>query len=164
MTKKRIEWLDFARVFVMFLVIVDHLGLENRFIRDFIWSFHMPAFFFISGIFHSNKLPWGEFLKKNFFRLFARRLMAYHLYVLLGSRFLLCNRPFQLAVSLCPGASGFRYGIYMRLRMVYDLPLLAEGDRQIADQPEIRGGIFAVSSCRSSAIASTQRLEFLSMC
>ena len=69
MTKKRIEWLDFARVFVMFLVIVDHLGLENRFIRDFIWSFHMPVFFFISGIFHSNKLPWGEFLKKNFFRL-----------------------------------------------------------------------------------------------
>ncbi|WP_367400076.1 acyltransferase family protein [Segatella copri] len=64
MTKKGIEWLDFARVFVMFLVIVDHLGLENRFIRDFIWSFHMPVFFFISGIFHSNKLPWGSSSRK----------------------------------------------------------------------------------------------------
>lgn len=69
--------------------------------------------------------------------------MAYHLYVFLESHFLLCNWPFQLAVSLCPGASGFHYGKYMRLRMVYDLPFLAESDRQNAGHPEM-GGVCSI--------------------
>lgn len=69
MVKKRIEWIDFAKILVMLLVMTEHLGLANRDIRDFIVSFHMPVFFFISGIFNSNRLPWSEFIKKNLYRL-----------------------------------------------------------------------------------------------
>lgn len=69
MNKQRIDWLDFAKILTMLFVIIDHLGLENRGIRDYIWSFHMPVFFYISGIFNSNKLTWTDFIKKNFYRL-----------------------------------------------------------------------------------------------
>lgn len=69
MNKQRIEWLDFAKVLTMLFVIIEHLGLENRDIRDFIVSFHMPVFFFISGVLNSNKLLYKDFILKNFYRL-----------------------------------------------------------------------------------------------
>lgn len=69
MNKQRIDWLDFAKILTMLFVIIGHLGLENRDIGDFIVSFHMPVFFYISGIFNSNKYSWTDFFKKNFYRL-----------------------------------------------------------------------------------------------
>ena len=50
MTQKRIEWLDLAKVLTMFFVIFDHLGLRDSQISDWVWQFHLPAFFLISGV------------------------------------------------------------------------------------------------------------------
>lgn len=52
--KKRIAYLDYARIFASFLVIYGHLYTPNpdNYIRVFIYQFHMPLFFFVSGMLH----------------------------------------------------------------------------------------------------------------
>lgn len=67
--KKRIEWLDYAKVGIMLLVILDHLGPEDRVLSAWITSWHMPAFFLISGVFTSIKERGKVFFKDNAERL-----------------------------------------------------------------------------------------------
>jgi len=55
----RIVWLDYAKVVGMFLVILGHMYKFSSppcYVRNFIYLFHMPLFFFISGMFF---LPRG---------------------------------------------------------------------------------------------------------
>lgn len=52
MTKKRINWLDAAKGFLMILVVLGHYPGEMPFpLIQYIYWFHMPAFFLLSGIF-----------------------------------------------------------------------------------------------------------------
>ncbi|MCQ2199390.1 MAG: acyltransferase family protein [Paludibacteraceae bacterium] len=46
--------LDYARIFVAFLVIYGHLYSPdpNNIVRVFIYQFHMPFFFLVSGMLH----------------------------------------------------------------------------------------------------------------
>jgi fucose 4-O-acetylase-like acetyltransferase len=46
----RIEWLDTAKGFGIFFVVVGHALSVDATISTVIWSFHMPLFFFLSGI------------------------------------------------------------------------------------------------------------------
>lgn len=67
--KKRIEWIDTLRGLAMFFVIWGHVFPTNKGrIRKYIYSFHLPLFFFISGLTfrNSDKLPFKDFLKKKF--------------------------------------------------------------------------------------------------
>lgn len=51
--RKRLPYLDYARVFCAYLVIFGHLLSNNDIcIRPYIYSFHMPFFFLVSGILH----------------------------------------------------------------------------------------------------------------
>lgn len=62
----RLPYLDYARVFVMYLVIFGHLLLDdNMTIRPYIYSFHMPFFFLVSGMLHKNKgtIAWKKYWK-----------------------------------------------------------------------------------------------------
>ena len=62
----RLPYLDYARVFVMYLVIFGHLLLDdNMTIRPFIYSFHMPFFFLVSGMLHKNRgsIAWKKYWK-----------------------------------------------------------------------------------------------------
>jgi len=77
---RRIEWIDFAKFSVMVLVICDHLGLENLLIANWIWSFHLPAFFFISGMFFKpidGQKSLRELVKKDAYRLLLPVLLWY---------------------------------------------------------------------------------------
>jgi len=49
---KRIEWVDRAKSFCMFLVILGHCHIQDSdsFVTQFIYSFHMMLFFFLSGL------------------------------------------------------------------------------------------------------------------
>ena len=51
---KRIPMLDYARLLTAFLVIYGHLFPyePNNYVRVFIYQFHMPLFFVISGMLH----------------------------------------------------------------------------------------------------------------
>ncbi|MBF1069294.1 MAG: acyltransferase family protein, partial [Prevotellaceae bacterium] len=53
---KRIEALDIAKGIGIILVIIGHMS--SSYLRDWIYSFHMPLFFIISGIcFKTEKYP-----------------------------------------------------------------------------------------------------------
>lgn len=50
---QRINWVDWGKAFAIYLVVLGHLlsnnGIEGK-IHDYIYLFHMPFFFFISGL------------------------------------------------------------------------------------------------------------------
>ena len=50
---KRLPWVDWMKVFLIFLVVVGHSGV-NPMLRDYIYMFHIPCFFIISGYLHKN--------------------------------------------------------------------------------------------------------------
>lgn len=59
--KKRIDWLDMARGFAILLVIIGHIefgGIEN-----WIYTFHIPLFFFLSGCTFNSDYSFIVFLK-----------------------------------------------------------------------------------------------------
>ena len=61
--KYRIEWIDMARGFGIILSIYGHLGYDL--LTSWIYSFHMPLFFFISGfLFNCRGMTFIDFLKR----------------------------------------------------------------------------------------------------
>lgn len=52
----RLPYLDYGRVFAAYLVIFGHLLLtDDTTIRPYIYSFHMPFFFLVSGMLHKDR-------------------------------------------------------------------------------------------------------------
>ena len=68
----RIEWIDFSRGWVIILMVLGHTSIPMP-ISNYIWSFHMPFFFFISGLLF-NPLKHNKFL--SFLLERARRLIV----------------------------------------------------------------------------------------
>ena len=60
--KKRITWIDMAKGYGIILVILGHLKFDM--FRDWIFTFHMPLFFFLSGYVFSTKYDFVTFLKR----------------------------------------------------------------------------------------------------
>ena len=70
--KARIELIDIAKAITIFLVIVGHTtgNLETPLYRRVLYSFHMPLFFFLSGLSIKPSLikgwrDWYAFIRKN---------------------------------------------------------------------------------------------------
>lgn len=63
--KKRIDWIDSLRGLAMFFVILGHAFVDHKnIIRNYIYSFHMPLFFFVSGLTYREKdISFLEYLK-----------------------------------------------------------------------------------------------------
>ncbi|MGB0880815.1 MAG: acyltransferase family protein [Polaribacter sp.] len=59
--KKRISWIDQVKGFGIILVIYGH---NLPYIESYIYSFHMPLFFFIGGLFHPNQINIGIIKKR----------------------------------------------------------------------------------------------------
>lgn len=80
---KRIEALDIAKGVGIILVIIGHMS--SSYLRDWIYSFHMPLFFVISGIcFKTEKYPsFLPFLKQRFRTLAIPTLALYFIILLL---------------------------------------------------------------------------------
>lgn len=52
----RLPYLDYARVFVAYLVIFGHLlPMDDLSVRPYIYAFHMPFFFLVSGLLHKYR-------------------------------------------------------------------------------------------------------------
>ncbi len=52
--EKRIEWIDIAKGIGIILVVIGHIS-QNKIISNFIYSFHMPLFFILSGFLYKPK-------------------------------------------------------------------------------------------------------------
>lgn len=64
---KRIEWIDIAKAFGIFLVILGHTEIPSS-LQTAIYDFHLPLFFIIAGLTFKkeNFSQFPEFLKKKF--------------------------------------------------------------------------------------------------
>ena len=68
--KERLIWIDIAKGITILLVIIGHTIKTDTFLWRFIFSFHMPIFFIISGyLFKENTLK--KLIKKNLKRMFV---------------------------------------------------------------------------------------------
>ena len=45
----RVDWIDLTKGIAIFLMVCGHIGLPGA-LSNWIWSFHMPLFFLMSGL------------------------------------------------------------------------------------------------------------------
>ena len=87
--QQRINWIDWSKVFAIYLVVLGHLvqrtGIE-LYIFYFIYLFHMPFFFFISGYLFKVR---EETFKQFFANSFKLLVIPYLLLNLIGNIFLI---------------------------------------------------------------------------
>lgn len=75
MSKKRDAEFDIAKGILILCVVIGHGGSDS--IADFMYRFHMPLFFILSGYFLQKKSDVGEYAKKQFMKL----MIPYFLYM-----------------------------------------------------------------------------------
>lgn len=63
MTKEREHWADIAKGIGIILVIIGHIKFVDDSVREWIYTFHMPLFFFISGYFIKKHYGFVEDVK-----------------------------------------------------------------------------------------------------
>ncbi|WP_099303697.1 acyltransferase family protein [Bacillus sp. Marseille-P3800] len=61
---KRIHWIDAAKGLGIILVVMSHAPINPE-LKAFLFAFHMPLFFYLSGaVFKPSKQSFGSFIKK----------------------------------------------------------------------------------------------------
>lgn len=82
MDKERIAWLDIAKLLGIIAIFCGHLGLETGNLHDFVFHYHVPLFFFISGIFavRLERLNLKDAVKKRFEQI----IMPYTFFVMIS--------------------------------------------------------------------------------
>lgn len=63
--ENRIDWVDISKGLGIILVIIGHCVYLGGLIHNWIFSFHMPLFFILSGIF-IRKIKLNSFIKNDF--------------------------------------------------------------------------------------------------
>lgn len=69
MARSRQLWADYTKAFAIWLMVLCHFGLRPEGLAQFIYIFHMPVFFLVSGYFDKGTPFSGELVKKNFKRI-----------------------------------------------------------------------------------------------
>lgn len=55
MNNQRIEWIDTLKFIGMFYIYIGHLGAASGKLYPFVFSFHVPLFFFMSGLLYKKR-------------------------------------------------------------------------------------------------------------
>lgn len=69
--KNRLVYIDAAKGIGIILVVLGHLDKTGQLSREMIYAFHMPFFFFISGLFVSSSKGFKEYFSDAFKRLYV---------------------------------------------------------------------------------------------
>ena len=77
--ENRIDWVDISKGLGIILVIIGHCVYLGGLIHNWIFSFHMPLFFILSGIF-IRKIKLNSFIKKRFLKL----IIPYMIFCIIG--------------------------------------------------------------------------------
>lgn len=95
MEKKRDATIDIAKGIGIYLVCLGHTT-SNEVVLKWLYSFHMPLFFFLSGIFHSQSENYFIFFKKK-----VRALLVPYLFfaITLFMFFLLVSKKIGFSVG-----------------------------------------------------------------
>ena len=70
----RIEWLDIAKGLGIFSIVIGHNAVPH-FLHDWVYSFHVPLFFIISGYFYRAR-TWRDTLAKGWKQLLRPMLLT----------------------------------------------------------------------------------------
>ena len=93
-TYKRINYLDYIKGFTILLVVLGHIYSADNPIKIWIYSFHMPLFFIVSGFLSTNKrLDIITTIKKKFKSIVIP-------YILFGIVFLIFRAKLNMGVQL----------------------------------------------------------------
>lgn len=65
--KQRILWLDMAKGYGIIFVIMGHWNIP--YLTDYLYAFHIPLFFFLSGVVFSTKADFASFFKSKIRRI-----------------------------------------------------------------------------------------------
>lgn len=68
-TSNRLYWADYTKAFAIWLMVLCHFGLRPESLVEFIYVFHMPVFFLISGYFDKGSPISIELIKTCFKKL-----------------------------------------------------------------------------------------------
>lgn len=98
---KRLAWADSIKGIAIWLMVFCHANVSNEFLLTFIYMFHMPVFFIISGYFAHGDVSFGTGLK----RAFRKLMIPYFIYSILG--FAICWVSPYLHPELYEGLDGF---------------------------------------------------------
>ena len=74
---KRLEYIDFLKAVGILAVIWGHIYTKNDTIYQFVYSFHVPLFFVLSGVFFNPNQTLKEFLAKRINKLIIPYLFFY---------------------------------------------------------------------------------------
>ncbi len=91
--RQRIAYIDVAKGIVIFLMVVGHSYSKPNNIITYIYSFHMPFFFLISGVLYGYRVQNGGHLILNFNRKVKTLLLPY---VIWGALYKLFLAVFQI--------------------------------------------------------------------
>lgn len=109
LTKKRIDYIDIAKGITILLMIIGHVFNIPNLLKIFIFSFHMPLFFILSG-YTFNKKNQMVLIKNSFKRLIIP-------YLLTGFTMLLLN--IILTIKRTGGLDGFEMLIRDNLLSIF---------------------------------------------
>lgn len=87
---QRILWIDMAKGYGIILVIIGHWNIP--YLTDYLYAFHIPLFFFLSGVVFSLKYDFVSFLKTK-----VRHIVVP--YFCLGSTVVLADLLFSYGIN-----------------------------------------------------------------
>lgn len=87
----RIHYIDYMKALAMILVIMGHINYANGDVKQWIYSFHMPAFFFCSGLLLTDYKCKESGFRPVITKRFKRLMIPYLLWALLFAKFSIPN-------------------------------------------------------------------------
>lgn len=90
----RLHWVDWAKVFGLYLVVLGHSLDGDDLVRQWLYSFHIPLFFIISG-YLDKPVTTSLDLKKVVSRLFRRLLIPYFIFGIIAQLFVLLTSSYS---------------------------------------------------------------------
>lgn len=90
--KNRLHWVDISKALLLFLVFWGHIETYGDTVSSLIFSFHMPAFFILSGYTFKMKESFREFLWHKIKTL----IFPYFFFCIIGGCIHLCYGQYEL--------------------------------------------------------------------
>lgn len=81
--KMRIKFIDIAKGIAIICIVLGHLGINE--INSFVFTFHVPIFFIITGYFINDKVPIKEFISKKYKTLIIPYIITCIIIILLAT-------------------------------------------------------------------------------
>lgn len=125
--KERIKWIDILRAIAIIFVVIGHTLTEGE-VQTYFYSFHIPLFFFISGMLFKNKEEkFATFLIKKIKQLlvpyFCFGIVSILIYAILGKLAANSLGRGNIDGNILMNVLGLLYGSAKTGHLKYNLPL-----------------------------------------